>query len=132
MPQIRYTFSEEGEEFSETEYIKVGEDASRLVNEKILAPLNLKRRERGEPELVLVKIKEINPYVHAHDWWPKRQDDFAEKIYFMCSRCEITGYKKTGHTLAPVTLDLKYADNQKYLLCRDPLKRMPKFRFKFD
>jgi hypothetical protein len=131
MPVIRYTLQVLDDVFSEADifpYVKDHFAAVELISEQIVRPLQDQRRKIGEPELSLVKVEIINPLIHRHDWRQTHKDKMNFRSYYICDRCKITGWRRLGifeERGGEVNRDESHKA-QKYSLCREPLKVIPK------
>lgn len=132
MPIIRYTlrcpYEPKSDYFSETDTFEWTDDPEALVNE-IVAPLNKARSYLEEPQLEIVKVEVLNPYVHLHSWRKVSTDRSNLRVHYICDRCGISGFRRLNIVRGPigaeVTRDETYS-KKKFEYCRDPLKQVVK------
>lgn len=133
MPIIRYTLRLQDDEFTEEDVFKPRggnqfENYEAIIREEIIDPLNKNREKLKEPLLELVKIHLVSGCVHLHQWVRVGINKFAERTYYRCARCDISGSiytKLLDGEIGGIKRDEHYK-NKKYDLCRDPLKELPK------
>lgn len=129
MPEIRYTLKVEDDEFREVDVFPRTRNATETIEREILAPLNHNREKQAEPLASLVKVEVLNPYVHLHEWRKTHIERSILRARYVCGYCEVTGWKPfhivNGEQTKGVTRDEAYK-NEKWALCRDPLKPAPK------
>lgn len=130
MPILRYSLQIKGEQDAlvEQDTFQPTNDPTALITEKVLNILKANRLKTGEPDIELINVEVVNPYVHLHTWRKTRKDAFTCKNHYVCDRCGITGFKKinimTGE-IGGLTRDEPYHSERKYTYCHDPLKKMP-------
>jgi hypothetical protein len=131
MPVIKYYFKVLEDEFSEVDIFPPVKDmleATTMVEVKVLNLLKAHREKLGEPSIHLTKVVILNPYKHLHTWKKIREDKFACKAHYTCTRCGITGWTSlslfNGESVS-VTRNENYHAS-KYEYCNDPLAPVPK------
>lgn len=129
MPEIRYTLKVQDDEFRESDVFPRCKDATVFIQSEILAPMNRRRQERGEPLVSLIKVEVLNPYIHKHEWRRTHINRSTLRAIYVCGYCDVVGYKPfhivSGETASNVTRDDAYK-HEKFAVCRDPLKEAPK------
>lgn len=131
MPQLRYTLHVYGEDevFKETDIFPRSVDVTKMVKETIVDPMNDNRKKLGEALIELVKVEVLNPYLHSHDWHKTYVNRSTLRSIYVCTHCDITGYKPfnivTGEMTSHVLRDEKYK-RDKFEYCHDQLKEAPK------
>ena len=135
MSIIRYTLLVNEDVFSETDtfwHVKDNFEAVELISAEVVRPMQRRRAELGESTVSLVKVEILNPYVHIHKWKRTSIDRLNMRANYICERCGIAGHRffnfVTGESHAVITRDPPH-EKEKYELCKDPLKPMPKKMF---
>lgn len=131
MPQLRYTLHVYGEQetFRETDLFPRTQDVTKLVKSEIVDKLNDKRKKLGEALIELVNVEVLNPHIHQHEWSRTHINRSTLRAIYVCRQCDVVGYKPyhivDGETSSHVTRDEAFK-NEKFAICRDPLKEAPK------
>lgn len=132
MPIVRYKLQIMEDVFSETVTLPHGSTSELIerISKEVVRPMQQRREALGEPTVSLLAVETINPFIHEHDWRQLgRVDKYALKVHYRCAHCGITGFRPyhllEGESKASITRNPGW-EKQKYELCRDVLKSLPK------
>lgn len=132
MPIVRYKLQILEDVFSETVTLPYGNTSDHIerISKEVVRPMQQRREALGEPTVALLDVEVLNHYVHEHDWRQQgKPDKYALKVHYRCAHCGATGYRPynlfKGESQISVIRNPGW-DKQKFELCRDQLKQLPK------
>lgn len=134
MPLVRYTFIIEGDTLTEEDWFERCPDARKMILEAVIEPMNVFRKELGEPLVQLESVEVTHPYQHLHSWRKTHQNLFADTAYYLCDHCRITGTKAIDKVSGGSRIGLLISRDKRFLsdkfeVCRDKLKPLPELKF---